>query len=128
MDLLERIQRRAIKMIQGMKHLSSEGRLRELGLYSMQKRSLWGVIFQDLKGDYKKEGDRFFTSVCCDMTRGNGFKQREEKLSLDGIKEYFLLKIFSSFKKGSEALEQIAQRGGGCLVSENIQGQVALGP
>ena len=32
-DLLEHIQRRATKMIQGMKQLSYEDRLRELGLF-----------------------------------------------------------------------------------------------
>ena len=37
-DLLERIQRRATKMIQGMEHLSYEDRLRGLGLCSMEKR------------------------------------------------------------------------------------------
>ena len=65
-ELLERVQRRVTKMIKGLEHLPYKDRLRELGLFSLEKGRLQGdliVAFQYLKVAYRKAGEGLFTMV-----------------------------------------------------------------
>ena len=71
------------KMIRGLEHLSYGERLRELGLFGLERRKLQGdliVAFQCLKGAYKQEGQLLFMRVDSDRTRRNGLKLRQEGL------------------------------------------------
>ena len=52
-----------------------KNRLREPGLFSLEKRKLWGDLieaFQYLRGVYKQEGDQLFTQSDSERTRGEG--------------------------------------------------------
>ncbi|PKU36306.1 reverse hypothetical protein [Limosa lapponica baueri] len=96
MDLLERAQKRAMKMIRGLEHLSYEDRLRKLGLFSLEKRRLQGDLiaaFQYLKGAYKKAGEGLFIRACSDRMIGNGFKLEKGRFGLDIRKKFFTMRM-----------------------------------
>jgi len=103
MDLLEWVQRRATEMIRELEHLPCEERLRELGLFSLEKRRLWGhllTVFQYLKGTHKTAGEALSSRACSDRMRSNGFKLKECRIRLDVGKKFFTMWV-------GEALEQI---------------------
>ena len=66
-------------MIRGLEHLCYEDRLRELGLFSLEKRRLRGDLRAAASAwrGCRKDGEGLFTRVCSGRTRGNGSKLTE---------------------------------------------------
>jgi len=86
----------ATAMIRQLEHLCCGERLRQLGLFSLQKKRPRGDLiaaFQYLKGACKKDRDRLFSKACCDRTRGNGFKLKEGKFRLGITKKFFTMRV-----------------------------------
>jgi len=79
-------------MLQGMEHLPYKEKLKELGLFSLEKRKHQGDLiaaFHYPKRSYRKEGDRLFSRVCGDRTRGNSFDLKESRFRYELRKKVF---------------------------------------
>ena len=85
-DMLERVQRRATKMIQKLRNISYEMRLKECGLTTLETRRLRGdqiEVFKILNGYENIDRNIFFTVKEERRTRGHGVTLAKKQCRLD---------------------------------------------
>jgi hypothetical protein len=101
-QLLEQVQRRATKVIEGFGKLSYEERLRRTGLTTLEERRTRGDLietFKTVKGLSDVKATKFFNLSENNRTRGNSLKLEKKQCNSNIRRSFFSQRIVNEWNK-----------------------------
>ena len=99
-DAIERVQRRATGFIPGLARLSYEERLKETGLYTLERRWLRGdmiEMFKIMKGEDKISAEELFNRVDSDWTRGHSLRVKKRRVKMVARQGTFTQRVVNAW-------------------------------
>ena len=100
--LLEKVQRRATKMIEGFGKLIYDERLRRTGLTMLEERRIRGDLietFKMIKGISKVDYTKFFSISENNRTRGNSYKLEKKQCNINIRSSFFSQRVVNHWNE-----------------------------
>jgi len=96
-------------MKKGLEHLCYEERLNNLGLFSLEKRSIRGDlinVYKYLRCRRQRDEATFFLAVSGERTRGNSLKLKHRKFCTNVCKNFITVRVMENWNRlPSEVME-----------------------